>query len=86
MAEFKFGAVSMFELGDFIRKRLIEDGVESEATLIVKVPKDKFLKVDEDLFYRTKKDGDVYVPSEDEIVARFSDNLRIVIQIENEKH
>lgn len=86
MAEFKFGAVSMFELGDTIRKRLIEDGVESEATLIVKVPKDKFLKVDEDLFYRTKKDGDVYVPSEDEIVARFSDNLRIVIQIENEKH
>ena len=82
MSDFKFGAVSICELGDVINKKLIEDGVNGEAVLVIPVPHDKFTKVDEDLFYRIRGKGENFVPSDDEIVAKYSDRLKIIIQKE----
>lgn len=78
--EFKFSALSIFELGQTISTRLKNDGVTQESELCIYVNKEQFRKVDEDLFYRNKTDeSQEFVPSEGEIIVNFG-NLIMTIK------
>jgi hypothetical protein len=70
--EFKFGTMSIYELGQFISDKLHDDGVKEQAVLTVYVNNEEFKKVDEDLYYRTKNDeSQEFIPSEGEIDINF---------------
>jgi hypothetical protein len=78
--EFKFGTMSIFELGQLISTKLKNDGITQQSELYVYVDKEQFKKVDEDLFYRNKKDDNQeFTPSEGEIIINF-ENVKIVIK------
>lgn len=78
--EFKFGTVSISELGNFISDKLKEDGIEDTAELNILLNKDEFKRVDEDLFYRMREDeSQEFIPSEGEIVINF-DKVKINIK------
>ena len=77
--EFKFGTMSIFELGQFISSKLKEDGVTIQSILTVYVTSEEFKKVDEDLYYRNRKDeSQEFIPSEGEIDINFELVKRIV--------
>lgn len=70
--EFKFGTVSIYNIGTFLSEALRNDGVEDKASLVIYLSEDEFKKVDEDLFYRNRVDeNDKFVPSEGEIDITF---------------
>ena len=70
--EFKFGTMSIFELGQFISSKLKEDGVTIQSELTVYVTNEEFKKIDEDLYYRNRKDeSQEFIPSEGEIDINF---------------
>ena len=65
---FKFGTMSIFELGQFISSKLKEDGITIQSELIVYVTSEEFKKIDEDLYYRNRKDeSQEFIPSDGEI-------------------
>ena len=67
--EFKFGTMSIFELGQYISSKLKEDGITIQSELSVYVTSEEFKKIDEDLYYRNRKDeSQEFIPSEGEIV------------------
>ena len=70
--EFKFGTFSIFELGQMISEKLKEDGVTNQSVLYVYLNEEEFKMVDEDLFYRNRKDEkEEFIPSEGEIDITF---------------
>ena len=78
--DFKFGSISIIELGNIIEGKLREDGVTEKAELTVYVNDDEFKKIDEDLFYRTRKDENTeFIPSEGEIEVNF-EGVNIIIR------
>jgi hypothetical protein len=78
--DFKFGSISIFELGNMISGNLKENGVTQKAELIIYLNKEEFKKVDEDLFYRTKRgDKSDFVPSEGEIDINF-EGVKLIIK------
>jgi hypothetical protein len=78
--EFKFGTMSIFELGQFISSKLKEDGVTIQSILTVYVTSEEFKKVDEDLYYRNRKDeSQEFIPSEGEIDINF-ELVKIIIR------
>jgi hypothetical protein len=78
--DFKFGSISIIELGNIIEEKLKEDGVTEKAELTVYVNNDEFKKIDEDLFYRTRKDENTeFIPSEGEIEVNF-EGVNIIIR------
>lgn len=80
---FKFGTMSIFELGQFISSRLKEDGITIQSELIVYVTSEEFKKIDEDLYYRNRKDeSQEFIPSEGEIDINF-ELVKIIVK-ENE--
>lgn len=80
---FKLGTLSIFELGQFISEKLRDDGVEEQAILSIYVNEDEFKKVDEDLYYRNRKDEkQEFVPSDGEIIVNF-DNVKILIKVKS---
>jgi hypothetical protein len=77
---FKFGSMSIFELGNMISGNLKENGITQKAELIIYLNKEEFKKVDEDLFYRTKRgDKSDFVPSEGEIDINF-EGVKLIIK------
>lgn len=79
MEDFKFGTMSIFELGNMVSSKLKEDGVVHQSKLYIYLDKEEFKKVDEDLFYRNRKDEkDEFIPSEGEIDINFN-GVKIVI-------
>ena len=66
--EFTLDTMAIAEIGYNLSKTLHEHGVD-ESELIISLDKDRFRKVDEDLFYRNKTDDskEEFVPSDDEI-------------------
>ncbi len=77
---FQLGAMNIFELGQMVIGKLKECGVKKPSELTIRVGKEEFGKIDEDLYYRNRnKDKGEFIPSEGEIVINF-DNLRIVIE------
>lgn len=80
---FKFGTMSIFELGQFISSKLKEDGITIQSELIVYVTSEEFKKIDEDLYYRNRKDeSQEFIPSEGEIDINF-ELVKIIVK-ENE--
>ena len=78
--EFKFGTVSILELGQLISERLKEDGITQQSELCIYTDNEHFRKIDEDLFYRNKKDDNQeFVPSEGEIIINF-ELVRIIVK------
>lgn len=72
--------MSIYELGQFISSKLKEDGVTNKSELIVYINKEQFKKVDEDLYYRNRKDESKdFIPSEGEIIVNF-ENVKIIIK------
>ena len=79
MEDFKFGTMSIFELGNMVSSKLKEDGITQQSKLYIYLNKEEFKKVDEDLFYRNRKDEkDEFIPSEGEIDINFN-GVKIVI-------
>ena len=77
--EFKFGTMSIFELGQFISSKLKED-VAIQSILTVYVTSEEFKKVDEDLYYRNRKDeSQEFIPSEGEIDINF-ELVKIIVK------
>ena len=77
---FKFGTLSIYELGQLISSKLSDDGITRKSELIVHVDKEQFKKIDEDLFYRNKESEDSeFTPSEGEIIVNF-ENVKIIIK------
>jgi hypothetical protein len=80
---FKLGTMSIFELGQFISSKLKEDGVTIQSELTVYVTSEEFKKIDEDLYYRNRKDeSQEFIPSEGEIDINF-ELVKIIVK-ENE--
>ena len=78
--EFKFGTMSIFELGQFISSKLKEDGVTMQSILTVYVTSEEFKKIDEDLYYRNRKDeSQEFIPSEGEIDINF-ELVKIIVK------
>lgn len=77
---FKFGTMSIFELGQFISSKLKEDGITIQSELIVYVTSEDFKKIDEDLYYRNRKDeSQEFIPSEGEIDINF-ELVKIIVK------
>jgi len=78
--EFKFGAISISELGNLLSDKLNENGIEEIAELNIYLNKDEFKRVDEDLFYRMREDDkQEFIPSEGEIMVNF-DKVKIFLR------
>lgn len=79
MNEFNLGSMSIFSLGSVLSETLAEYGVREKADLTIYLNDDEFSKVDEDLFYRNRKDEkEEFVPSEGEIDITFEGvNMKI---------
>ena len=72
--------MSIFELGQFISFKLKEDGVTMQSELTVYVTSEKFKKIDEDLYYRNRKDeSQEFIPSEGEIDINF-ELVKIIVK------
>ena len=77
---FKFGTMSIFELGQFISSKLKEDGVTMQSELTVYVTSEEFKKIDEDLYYRNRKDeSQEFIPSDGEIDINF-ELVKIIVK------
>jgi hypothetical protein len=78
--EFKFGTMSIFELGQYISSKLKEDGITIQSELSVYVTSEEFKKIDEDLYYRNRKDeSQEFIPSDGEIVINF-ELVKIIVK------
>lgn len=78
--EFKFGTMSIFELGQYISSKLKEDGITIQSILTVYVTSEEFKKIDEDLYYRNRKDeSQEFIPSEGEIDINF-ELVKIIVK------
>lgn len=77
--EFKLGTVSIMEIGEFLSKKLVQDGVDNNAELKIYLNEDEFKRVDEDLFYRMRENEEKeFEPSENEIMVNF-DKVKVEI-------
>lgn len=80
MDKFNFGAANIYEFGEAMNDIFMKMGVESDIKVEIPLDKDKFRKVDEDLFYRTRTDEKLdFVPSEGEIKVKV-ENINITIK------
>ena len=72
--------MSIFELGQFISSKLKEDGITIQSELTVYVTSEEFKKIDEDLYYRNRKDeSQEFIPSEGEIDISF-ELVKIIVK------
>lgn len=79
----KLSSNKIFELGEYITKFLRENGVEKESDLLIRVDKSDLKKIDEDLYYRNKPEGEEFTPSDENVIVNF-ENFNIVFAIEEE--
>ena len=81
--DFKFGTMSIFELGQMISSKLKEDGITQKSELCVYLYEEEFRRVDEDLFYRNRRgDREDFVPSEGEIDINF-EGVKMIIKVKS---
>ena len=78
--EIKFGSISIFELGQLISTKLRDGGITNQSELFIYVNDNDFKKIDEDLFYRNRKDeSQEFIPSDEEIIINF-ELVKVVIK------
>ncbi len=72
MNEFNLSSMSIFSIGSVLSETLAEYGVKEKADLAIYLNDEEFKMVDEDLFYRNRKDEkEEFVPSDGEIDITF---------------
>jgi hypothetical protein len=72
MNDFNLSSMSIFSLGSVLSETLTEYGVKEKADLVIYLNDEEFKMVDEDLFYRNRKDEkEEFIPSEGEIDITF---------------
>jgi hypothetical protein len=81
MKELTLSSNKIFELGEYIAKFLLDNGLDKENDLVIKVSKEWLKKIDEDLYYRNKPKGEEFVPSDNDVVVKF-ENLNIIFTVE----
>lgn len=81
--ELTLNSIKIYELGEYIAKFLNENGLTQENDLVIKVDKTQLKKIDEDLYYRNKPNGEEFVPSDDTVVVKF-ENLNVIFTSEEE--
>ena len=80
MAEFNLNSMNIFTLGNNISEALSDCGVIEKASMTILLNDEEFKKVDEDLFYRNRKDeNEEFIPSEGEIDITF-EGVYIIIK------
>ena len=81
MKELTLSSNKIFELGEYIAKFLLDNGLDQENDLVIKVSKEELKKIDEDLYYRNKPEGKEFIPSDNDVVVKF-ENLNIIFTVE----
>jgi hypothetical protein len=84
MSELTLNSMKIYELGEYIAKFLNENGLSKENDLVISVTKDELRKIDEDLYYRNKPEGQEFVPSDNDVIVKF-ENLNIIFTVEEPK-
>lgn len=79
----KLSSSKIFELGEYITKYLRENGIERQSDLLIRVDKSDLKKIDEDLYYRNKPEGEEFTPSDENVIVNF-ENFNIVFAVEEE--
>ena len=76
--------LKIYELGEYISKYLNDNGLTQENDLVVNVTKEQLRKIDEDLYYRNKPEGQEFTPSDTDVVVKF-ENLNMIFTSEKEQ-
>lgn len=77
---FNFGTSNINELGQALSLKLEEYGIEEQSELTIYLNAEQFKLVDEDLFYRNRKNKEEeFIPSEGEIDVNFN-NIKMLIK------
>lgn len=84
MEQLTLNSIKIFELGEYINKFLFDNGLTKENDLVVKVTKEELKKIDEDLYYRNKPEGQEFTPSDNDVIVKF-ENLNIIFTAEEEE-
>lgn len=82
--ELTLNSPKIFELGEYISKFLNDNGITQHSDLVIRVDKHELNRIDEDLYYRNKPEGEEFVPSDNDIVVKF-ENLNIIFAYDEEK-
>jgi hypothetical protein len=80
----KLNSGKIFELGEYVSNFLHENGVTLESDLLVRLTKDDLKKVDEDLYYRNKPEGEEFTPSDENVIVNF-DGFNIIFALQEEE-
>ena len=80
--ELTLNSIKIYELGEYITKFLHDNGLTMENDLVIKVTKENLRKIDEDLYYRNKPEGDEFTPSDNDVIVKF-ENLNIIFTTED---
>jgi hypothetical protein len=82
--ELTLNSIKIYELGEYISKYLNDNGLNKENDLAVNVTKEQLRKIDEDLYYRNKPEGQEFTPSDTDVVVKF-ENLNMIFTSEKEQ-
>jgi hypothetical protein len=82
--ELTLNSIKIYELGEYISKYLNDNGLNKENDLVVNVTKAQLRKIDEDLYYRNKPEGQEFTPSDTDVVVKF-ENLNMIFTSEKEQ-
>jgi len=82
--ELTLNSIKIYELGEYISKYLNDNGLTQENDLVVNVTKEQLRKIDEDLYYRNKPEGQEFTPSDTDVVVKF-ENLNMIFTSEKEQ-
>ena len=79
--ELTLNSIKIYDLGEYVTKFLHDNGLTIENDLVIRVSKENLKKIDEDLYYRNKPDGNEFIPSDSDVVVKF-ENLNIIFTTE----
>ena len=82
--ELTLNSIKIYELGEYVSKYLNDNGLNQENDLVVNVTKEQLRKIDEDLYYRNKPEGQEFTPSDTDVVVKF-ENLNMIFTSEKEQ-
>lgn len=82
MDKFNFSTANIYELCEELVKNLNKNGITDDVTLTIPLTKERFKKVDEDLFYRMREnENEEFIPSQGEINVRVENVVLIITEI-----
>ena len=80
---FQLGSKHICELGDLIAEQLFKNGLTNYFELTLHVNQEQFKKIDEDFFYRNRKDKkEEFIPSDKQIIIKLNSGMINIIKEE----